>query len=38
MVPRIALICGVLVASGLLILGTYWAAQWLIASALPVRR
>jgi uncharacterized membrane protein YhhN len=25
-------------AAGLLILGTYWAAQWLIASALPPRR
>ena len=25
-------------AAGLLILGSYWAAQWLIASALPVRR
>ena len=25
-------------AAGLLILGTYWAAQWLIASALPARR
>lgn len=25
-------------AAGLLILGSYWAAQWLIASALPARR
>jgi uncharacterized membrane protein YhhN len=25
-------------AAGLLILGTYWSAQWLIASALPPRR
>ena len=24
-------------AAGLLVLGTYWAAQWLIASALPAR-